>query len=221
MSSFRIHLSLAAAACALSLAGHAGAAQLLTNGDFEAGGGSTTGWTKTFVGPGNVNALTAADYALCCSTFGSQPAYSGNHFAEFGDGNVVATQTLSQGFNDLGTYHHYVLSFDLGAFGGGQNMVQIAADGFSQTLTAFSNNNADTTFQHYSYTFLGTGGHHTLSFKVTSLPGDNTDAILDNVSLKGDRPRGGVPEPTSWALMLTGFAGLGAMLRRRRAMLAA
>jgi hypothetical protein len=25
-----------------------------------------------------------------------------------------------------------------------------------------------------------------------------------------------VPEPTSWALMLTGFAGLGAMLRRRR-----
>lgn len=27
---------------------------------------------------------------------------------------------------------------------------------------------------------------------------------------------GGVPEPTSWALMLLGFGGLGAMLRRRR-----
>jgi hypothetical protein len=30
-----------------------------------------------------------------------------------------------------------------------------------------------------------------------------------------------VPEPGAWALMLTGFAGLGAMLRRRRALLAA
>jgi hypothetical protein len=28
---------------------------------------------------------------------------------------------------------------------------------------------------------------------------------------------GGVPEPSAWALMLSGFAGLGAMLRRRRA----
>jgi hypothetical protein len=31
----------------------------------------------------------------------------------------------------------------------------------------------------------------------------------------------GVPEPISWALMLVGFAGLGAMLRRRRALAAA
>ncbi len=32
---------------------------------------------------------------------------------------------------------------------------------------------------------------------------------------------GGVPEPASWALMLTGFGGMGALLRRRRAHLAA
>jgi len=31
------------------------------------------------------------------------------------------------------------------------------------------------------------------------------------------RDNGGVPEPASWALMLTGFGGLGAMMRRRRA----
>jgi len=32
---------------------------------------------------------------------------------------------------------------------------------------------------------------------------------------------GGVPEPATWAVMLTGFAGMGAMLRRRRAIAAA
>lgn len=32
---------------------------------------------------------------------------------------------------------------------------------------------------------------------------------------------GAVPEPASWALMLTGFGGMGALLRRRRAHLAA
>jgi hypothetical protein len=30
-----------------------------------------------------------------------------------------------------------------------------------------------------------------------------------------------VPEPTTWAMMLTGFFGLGTTLRRRRAALAA
>jgi PEP-CTERM motif len=36
---------------------------------------------------------------------------------------------------------------------------------------------------------------------------------LDNVVLTGER--GGVPEPASWALMIVGFGGVGAILRRR------
>ena len=38
------------------------------------------------------------------------------------------------------------------------------------------------------------------------------------VTFTDDRGGGGVPEPASWALMLIGFGGLGAMLRRRRAL---
>jgi len=34
-------------------------------------------------------------------------------------------------------------------------------------------------------------------------------------------PTGGVPEPATWAMMLVGFGGLGAMMRRRRALTAA
>ena len=31
-------------------------------------------------------------------------------------------------------------------------------------------------------------------------------------------PTGGIPEPGAWALMIVGFAGTGALLRRRRQM---
>jgi len=44
------------------------------------------------------------------------------------------------------------------------------------------------------------------------------DYSIDNIVVDGG---GGVPEPTSWALMLLGFAGLGATLRARRRVAAA
>lgn len=36
-----------------------------------------------------------------------------------------------------------------------------------------------------------------------------------------DEPSGPVPEPASWAMMIAGFGLTGAMLRRRRAVIAA
>lgn len=35
-------------------------------------------------------------------------------------------------------------------------------------------------------------------------------------SFEFDSLAGGVPEPTTWALMIVGFGGAGALLRRRR-----
>lgn len=201
------------AAVVLTAAIPAAAANLIVNGDFEAGGGSTAGWTTTFVGLGNVDALTAADYQPCCGTFGSEPAYSSNHFAEFNDANVVAASTLSQTYSSVAGAH-YTLSFDLGAFGSATNFMSVSADTLGQGIQASADNNADTTFQHYSFGFIGSGGLQTLAFRVASGPVDNTDAILDNVSLVMDR--GAVPEPAAWALMLAGFAGAGAALRARR-----
>jgi hypothetical protein len=43
---------------------------------------------------------------------------------------------------------------------------------------------------------------------------DGNDFALDDISLSAQSP-GGVPEPAAWALMLLGFGGLGAALRRR------
>jgi hypothetical protein len=45
-------------------------------------------------------------------------------------------------------------------------------------------------------------------------PSDQQGNLLDNVILSSDAVV--VPEPASWALMLIGFGGAGAMLRARR-----
>jgi hypothetical protein len=46
---------------------------------------------------------------------------------------------------------------------------------------------------------------------------NNAVLILDVATVTSGAIGGGVPEPASWALMLTGFGAMGAMLRRRRA----
>jgi len=50
---------------------------------------------------------------------------------------------------------------------------------------------------------------------ITDNPGQEIDHIQYGFSVIPTEH--GVPEPAAWALMLTGFAGLGAVLRRRRA----
>jgi len=196
-------LLLTAAAAALALASSAQASELITNGGFEAG---LTGWTSS----GQIGVNTAADYNPCCGTVGSEPGFSGNHFVDFGSGNTAGVDLVSQAFNDLlGSL--YTVSFDLGAFGAGTNLVTATAGGVSQNFTVTANNNADTTFHNQSFSFLGTG-LDTVKFTVVATGPDNTDALLDNVSVSGVA----VPEPATWAMMLVGFGGLGALLRRRR-----
>ena len=64
---------------------------------------------------------------------------------------------------------------------------------------------------------MATGASTTLRFTDTS---DGAAALfvnwaLDGVSLNGASP-GAVPEPTTWAMLLLGFAGIGFMAYRRK-----
>jgi hypothetical protein len=196
----------AAAAAALVLSAPAQAAELVSNGGFEAG---LTSWTAS----GTVDVATAAIYNPCCGTTGSEPAFSNNHFVAFGGGNVAGTDLVSQTFADV-VGALYTFSFDIGAFGAGTNDITATVGGVSQTFTVTADNNNDTTFHTNGFSFVGTGSD-AVKFTVVALGGDNTDALLDNVSVIGS-----VPEPATWAMMLTGFLGLGVMLRRRRLALA-
>ncbi len=69
-----------------------------------------------------------------------------------------------------------------------------------------------------TFTFTANSPTELLSFLAVGTPAANLPpfALLDGVSLTA------VPEPSTWAMMLVGFGGLGyAALRRRRTALAA
>jgi hypothetical protein len=66
------------------------------------------------------------------------------------------------------------------------------------------------------FTTALSAGEHTLSLEVTRLfaPAINVDSeYFDNVSLN---VTSAVPEPSTWAMMILGFAGLGLMAYRRK-----
>jgi hypothetical protein len=196
-----------AASLLLAIPASAQASNLLVNGGFEAGGGSLAGWTVS----GAVGIATGAIYGPCCGANGSEPAFSGNHFAVFGGGNVVSGNSITQSFATI-IGKRYDVSARFGALGGsGSQRINFNVQGSlgSVPMDAFVNNNLDTTFSTFTTSFIAFAPTTTIRF--ANLSGfDGIDPILDNVSVTT------VPEPSSWAMMITGFGLVGAGARRRR-----
>jgi hypothetical protein len=101
----------------------------------------------------------------------------------------------------------YTLTFDLAgnARGDVSKTTVITLGNFTQSITLASSD----PYQLRSFTFTTTGG----PLVFGDLAGGNGDIgnILDNVQLSS-----AVPEPSTWAMMLLGFAGLGFLAHRRR-----
>lgn len=62
----------------------------------------------------------------------------------------------------------------------------------------------------------GLGTYRYFDF-VSTAPKGGENFLITNLTTTTAFHQGGVPEPASWALMLVGFGGLGALLRRHRA----
>lgn len=59
-----------------------------------------------------------------------------------------------------------------------------------------------------------------IQYRVVERNGPNFNTGLSDIHFSGEGVRGAVPEPASWLLMIVGFGSAGAMLRRRRLVLA-
>ena len=224
-------------ALAIGSAAHAG--DVITNGDFSSssygatnnqfgtgfGGQGVTGWTGN--GGYNIyfgtNVTTNANSQYSSSgehLYGTAFPIDGAFVALDGDTNVQGG--ISQDLTGLQVGKAYTLTFDwaagqlanrsgditeqLSVSFGGQTfltpILNVSSGGFSGWQTA-------------TFVFTPTQANQTLSFLSLGTPnGLPPMALLDNVSLT-------VPEPATWAMMLLGFGGIGARIRRRRQVLVA
>jgi PEP-CTERM motif len=204
-------------------------------------GGDLTGWSSTGTNAFNIlffgnvtNASTVdpdtrftnnGDAQHLNSNFNSLSPDGGNFMAMDGDGS--ATGPLDQTITNLTIGKTYTLSFDwaggeladrtgydtimlTGSFGGDA----FGTSTYHNTASA-SDPGSFSGWMNATFTFKADATSEVLSFLAVGTPaGGNVPpfALLDGVSLTA------VPEPSTWAMMFVGFAGLGyAALRRRRA----
>jgi hypothetical protein len=187
-------MALVASAAAVS----ASAAELVTNGGFETG--TLSGWT----GGGSFTGVQCP---------GPGPGVHGGNCSLF-DGNIGSTDALSQVVATVAG-QTYDYSFWLQSDGGTPNAFTFSLGGV--TLVTLTNAPASSGFTHFTGSVVAASSNASLTFGFRDDPGF---WFLDDVSLTG----AAVPEPASWALMLTGFLGAGAAIRanrRRQAALAA
>ena len=203
-------LSATALAAVLSFsAGAANAAVTIQNGSFELGpdpgvfttlgNGNTsiTGWT---VGGDSI------DY------IGSywQPGDGNRSIDLSGNGKGSIWQDLT-GLT-VGTTYHVKFLLAGNPDGGASTKVAVASDGGTQAdVFMFSqpgNTKASMGWTQQTFSFMAFDPTARLAFSATA--NDPYGPAIDGVSISP------VPEPATWAMMIIGFGGAGAMLRRNR-----
>ena len=98
------------------------------------------------------------------------------------------------------------------------DFTSIFLDGFAFTQTGFDPNAEN---WELATVALLAGGHTiTLTGSVVGASGDGAYSGVLNVASDGGGGGNEVPEPSTWAMMILGFGGTGAVLRRRRNSLA-
>jgi hypothetical protein len=179
-------IALAASTVAMS----AGATEFLTNGGFDTGG--IDGWARS----GN-----SGFFSVNCDA----SAQAGACYVDAGP--VGSDGVLSQTFSDTAGDTLDISGWVRGD-GGAFSHVQFY---FNDTLVFDSGNPvADSGWVNHTATAVATGSD------VFSVHFRDDPGFVDLDSFSVTSAVAGVPEPASWALMLTGFLGLGAALRSAR-----
>jgi hypothetical protein len=207
---------------------NAQAVNLVSNGSFDSTSGAT--WSDNSGGNGGdiVGPSSTAiagwnivnDSVIWINTpnnYGGLTNSPGNGSAFFldltgtHDDGVFAgvTQTLATSVGAT-----YRLTFDLGSAiqWGIQDGITAAAGTSSKTFTSTNNGTSTNTWESETLNFTATSTSTLISLTGAS---GRSYVGLDNVDVE-QTSVGSVPEPSTWAMMILGFAGIGAMAYRRR-----
>lgn len=218
------------AAIALAAAGSASATELLTNGDFSAG---PTGFSSGYVysppnGFGN-NLWPAATWDVTTNPNLDHPLFAsfGDHTTGTGEMMVVNGASnpndivWSEGTNAnplLGAANTaYSFSFWVASvYPDSPADLQLWVNGVAVEGATFQAAGGQDGLAHWQeFNFAGNtgaGGLQSISLSNLNTAASGNDFALDDMHLGGTA----VPEPASWALMITGFGLAGATMRRRR-----
>lgn len=212
------HMIISGAAIAmLAIAGQSAAANLIVNGGFEQ---TNNGFSETQTPLGWTN-VGHTDGVIAYSVFNT-PAYEGSYFYDeggYGDASNAPGDGIEQTIA-TNPGQTYTLRYGLtGENVSGVELSDVLINGAlaqQETLTVNSSyGELAAPFSTYTLTFTATGASTTIAFvtDANSPSFGNNDPMIDGISVDV----GGVPEPASWALMLTGFGLAGAMVRSRKA----
>jgi hypothetical protein len=189
----RLLSALAGAALCL-IASQASSTELVTNGGFESG--DFSGWTLIVTGdPSFVAVDTVAPN-------------SGNYGAYFG-----SPSTLSQTINQTVSGQTYTVSFWLQVESDPNGLAtpnSFSANFGGSTLLSFQNSPA-IGYTFYTFDVTAPQNNALLAFALSDVP-----AFLDLDDVSVTPLTAAVPEPSTWAMMILGFCGVGFMAYRRR-----
>lgn len=198
----------------LMAAAPASATNLLVNGNFEdASFGGTSGYYN--IGNSGADNPVPAGWGWTVPVNNVDIIANGVYTPFLATGGAYNLDLV--GYNSTGAISQtfatvlgktYVLSLDFTQNGGGKT-ADVMLD--SATLTTLAGTGS---WQTWTTSFVGTGSPTTLTISEV-LGGSNGGIVLDNISVSA------VPEPATWAMLITGFGMVGYGLRRRRATAAA
>jgi len=204
-------------------------AQLIANGSFETpvvnpgtfqlfvvGSSGLTGWNV--IGPaGRDVAIVSTTFAQNGVTINAQSGIQSLDLTGFNDNTTEGVaQTVATTIGDRYHLTLFVGNTTGGGIFGTTSTVDLLLNG-SQVLAAVNSavNTTGLTWEQLSFDFVATGSSTVLGF-VNGDPATDNSNILDNIALVDQGPVGAIPEPETYALMLSGLGFVGLMARRRR-----
>jgi len=211
-------------AAVAGLAASSAGAVTVANGGFEAVQIASQGSKNLADIPGWTHAGATGDgliwsdlFPVCCGGTYSTKTGGGHQFVTMGGGyGPSGSSSWSQVLNGLTVGQSYVVNFKTAAEGEVpiQSLTVAMTTGSASAAQTFNTIAAGPYFwQNWgsdSYSFVAGATSATLQFSVTN---EVYDVGLDSVSVS----TGGVPEPSTWLMLLAGIGGLGAVARGRRA----